>query len=69
MSNWKNEKAVFHERTGLFKLPLKKGSEVVIHKPQTVGRRMSAETKVVPAEGLPVQYGLVPKFIEAVKDK
>jgi hypothetical protein len=67
MNNWKNEKALFHERTGAYKLHLKKGIGVKIRKLQNYGSRMSSRAMAVPMSGLIINYGLMPTFIEVVK--
>jgi hypothetical protein len=67
IARWKDEKAIFHERKGEYKLPLQKGSRVVIRKPQKIGSSMSSQTMVVQARGLLIPYGLVPTFIQVVR--
>jgi hypothetical protein len=67
INNWKNEKAVFYERAGKYKLSLKKGTEVRILKLQDHGSKMSSRTALVPASGLIVDYGLLPTFVEVAR--
>jgi hypothetical protein len=67
ISNWQHEKAIFHERAGSYRLPLKKGAVIKVREPQNLGVRMNSVSAVVPASGFQIRYKLVPTFIMVAK--